>query len=273
MPSIGSIIASVAFPVVNAGGIIQAIVQAASSGLVDPYPDVAPSYKINIVSNFYGNIVAIMQDDFHMEVESQWDPFFQTLTNSDFFKGLNAAAALAGRSAQNTIFSRRIWVNTTPLKMSVPLVFAARINPVNEVLNPVKQLQALALPGKVSSGWLVPPGPSVYTGQGATTISIGTFMIFKSVIIQKVDIKFSNRMSAAPYAGIPMSAEAIVHFETYEVVASNDLDDIYNNKGTSTTAKASPASGPGFNVPGLVGAQGPQGFGYVGPTFKTSVGT
>jgi len=278
--SIASLV-TMAFPVINAGGFVGQQVAQIASSLTDPYPDVAPSYKITVATGTVLKVVALMQEDFQMEVDSTWENFFPPTGASSVVQGINAIMQAYGVSAQMAVFSRRIWTTTTPLKMRVPLVFAARSNPVNEVLNPIKVLQAMALPGQGSSGFLIPPGPSPYygiwggglnSGKPKTTMNIGTFLTFGNVIIQKVDVKFSCRMSAAPYTGIPLSAEAIIYFETYEIVTSDDLDTIYNGLGTPT--RSVPA-----NVTPLTGAMGPQGIAsnYTpaggGPTFSTPVGT
>jgi len=212
--------------------------------------DVVSEYLINIYSKRLNtNIVSTIQDKVGLRVTSEWRAVFgvgairQTLQQ---FLQLGTRRALTSKWA-----TRRMWMGSSPISLTLPLKFAAINDAYFEVLLPLIKLQQMALPAQAknnvggSAGLgskaynmtrdlfsLEPPGPDPYQasfldnirnirGEGLEEISIevGKLFRFPSVIIRDVAVEMSDFAKG----GYPTNGVATVSFETFEMVTKEDL--------------------------------------------------
>jgi hypothetical protein len=212
---------------------------------------VPDEYKITVtVANSKGasGLIAVLQDNFVLAVESRWEPFMQGLNESLIGQlGNIITTAATGKSLQVAVTSNRIWTSTTPMTISLPLVFLTETDPYKDVVQKCYALQELAVPSEpVAGGLLTPPGPSPFkrTAESKTMlgaqegtridIAIGTFLKFKSVIVKSVSITYDTRMSEQP-RGLPIAAKADITFETYQIMTKENLADAYDQPYSQDT--------------------------------------
>ena len=213
------------------------------------------AYKVSIIASDKTGIVstavyARLQKEFSLETSSHWETFMGggagVLANA-------IAQAGFGTSLQLAVTSRRIWMGTKPLAISLPLVFMAETNVEIDVINFCKALQKMALPSIGTFGVLIPPGPSPFINTAGIlennfgtqiSVQIGNFIKFDNVIIKEVKVDYSGRMSASP-AGKPMYAEVLVTLETYEILTVEKLEEAYN------LGAKDPMAGVTLSPPGL----------------------
>lgn len=148
-----------------------------------------PEYLVRITS--YRNwctIIGILQEDIRTRVESRWEPFVPTslLATGNI---LIQALTRGKRSLITKATSRRVWMGSSPMLLSLNLKFQAVENSFNEVTEPCRLLQSIALPSEPGAAvdWeglkkdiktegiieaasklpaLGPPGPSPFTLEG-----------------------------------------------------------------------------------------------------------
>lgn len=99
-------------------------------------------------------IIAPLQEDINMRVESRWEPFIpvRLLSAGNIFTQAVTGFLGERRSLITRATSRRIWQGTTPLVLSLRLKFEAVEDAEREVLLPGQLLQAIALPSDPSTG-------------------------------------------------------------------------------------------------------------------------
>jgi hypothetical protein len=203
-------------------------------------PMVPDEYKITVtVANSKGasGLIAVLQDNFVLAVESRWEPFMQGLNESLIGQlGNIITTAATGKSLQVAVTSNRIWTSTL-----------TETDPYKDVVQKCYALQELAVPSEpVAGGLLTPPGPSPFkrTAESKTMlgaqegtridIAIGTFLKFKSVIVKSVSITYDTRMSEQP-RGLPIAAKADITFETYQIMTKENLADAYDQPYSQDT--------------------------------------
>jgi len=186
------------------------------------------------------HIYAFLQEKFVFNVSSEW-------TDSGVVGGIPAIAndisqILTGQTLLNTLTTRRKWRGSSPVSLQVKLRFEAFEDVKKEVILPCYKLQALTLPdgAKTEHGewFLRPPGPNPFWmpqlnastagferfGKGdAISITIGGFIKFVSVVVSSVEITYESRMSKDG----PVGAEAVVNFQTYEMLTKDSLLESY----------------------------------------------
>jgi len=209
----------------------------------------ATGYQKVLDNKVFRNIVMIyapVKDKINLRLESTWS----SLVDSSGQAGkIGALFQVAGRSLANQYISRRMWTGTAPLDFTISMEFRADRNPKQEVVQPCMELQKLVLPyegagaGKrFSKLFLSSPGPNPFkeltdaTGLDAgedITVSYGSLLRFKRVIVKDVEIEYSNQFTRE---GLPISANATIHFQTYEILTKESLgsssrrDSIYNKQ-------------------------------------------
>ena len=206
------------------------------SGIDKPYLIIVTSKNLAADKNNKtgGMVIAKLQEQFTMAVDSKWMSFTEGMEASPIGRILGAVTAMGGLSVQTALCSRRMWISTTPIIITLNMLFMAETNAEAEVMQQVRNLQKMALPGSGSFGLLTPPGPSPFTDLesslggskigsviGATgkiavgavqafrnslgvkggdedriSIDIGTALRFDNVIIKSVSVTFDARMSA-----------------------------------------------------------------------------
>jgi len=237
-------------------------------GYVADGKGVPPEYLVRIVS--YRNkavVVGVLQEDISMRVESRWD----YILPSSILDPANRAVQLVSGGRWSVITkatSRRLWQGSSPLQLSLNLKFEAVNNPYEEVVQPCKFLQAMALPSNVKiseragtiigaklksmgGNFLSPPGPTPFTTKGLLTkdntrsisdivkglesgdlikVDLGRFLSFWNVIVKEVSPVFSTKFSRS---GDPISASVNIIFESYEMMTTESLDRSYDKTSFS----------------------------------------
>ena len=229
---------------------------------------VAPEYQVRILARkievggegpILIDLLAILQEEISLGTESAWQSFIPSKYEPS--AELQTMASAVGASLITRWTSRRVWMGTEPLKISMKLRFEADENAYNEVIVPCLSLKKLCLPtqgpkigipvvGKVAtaitSNVLWPPGPNplirggIFGWAGGENIEIQVglgprpFLYFDSVIMKRVSVTYANRFTAGGY---PVSATADIQFETYTVLTKDDLDSVFSGKREIKTEK------------------------------------
>jgi hypothetical protein len=225
----------------------------------------APKNQIVSISDSLespGIIYALLNKPFSFSTSSEWQSYIPAAAQSiDNF--VQADAYLVGQkgvSLYNQYTSRRIWRGTSALRISLDLYFYAAgvTTTYNEVLEACIRLQRLALPTYsgttiLTAKLLSPPGPdpfSTKTQNGSTAtgeiinISIGSLMTFSSVIVKEINVTFDQKYDQNGY---PLSANATIIFETYQLLTKEDLSGyITPNLPGATTGSATANPNPNF---------------------------
>jgi len=229
------------------------------------YCDHTPGAKRDIL------IKAPLQEQITTRTEATWAP----LSAASLAKGFSELTQLlTGRTLVSRYANRQYWSGTSPLDFTLNLKFQAIDNVKDEVLRPIIELQRMSLPfsgtgaelyeeGEGSSWsdiagntFLAPPGPDPFTIGGRSikeyipgfknlknttediTVRIGTLLEIKQVIVKSIKIQQQPKMDPN---GIPIEAIATVHFQTFEIITKETLDDIYRG-GTFETIKTTAKS-------------------------------
>jgi hypothetical protein len=162
----------------------------------NPTPD---EYLVRITSiRNMVSVVGLLQEDITMRVESRWDSFIPTTMLAKGNMLLQLVSEMKGtaggpKSLVTKAASRRLWVGSTPMTLSLKLKFEAINDSFKDVVEPCRILQSLALPSEpgrrdvtpaeVSSAYdqkgitgvigllptLTPPGPSPFSWEGILT--------------------------------------------------------------------------------------------------------
>lgn len=101
------------------------------------------------------SVVGLLQEDISMRVESRWDPFIPAAMLAKGNMLLQMVSEIGGgtggpKSLVTKAASRRLWVGTTPMTMSLKLKFEAINDAFKDVVEPCRILQSLALPSEPS---------------------------------------------------------------------------------------------------------------------------
>ena len=183
-----------------------------------------------------------LPEEFSFEVQSDWGTPF-----ADGGDKITAIASGLGVNLRLKIRSSQIWEGSSPVTLTIPIDFVAREDgkALEQVVTPVKQLMALALPdefGEDAGTRLVPPGPNfvgtylnkegkeeqVTVAGTDITVRLGNFVSFKKVIVTNVSATFSGKMLRDGY---PAEAKAEMSFVTYTVMTKAGLDDVFPGSG------------------------------------------
>ena len=223
-----------------------------------------PNYLIRI-SNKNWQVLAVSQQDLNMTVDSTWATidYLEKVSQGQQLGLLDAAGQImAGVSLESAITSRRIWKGTTPVEIDITLKFEAIHDEIVEVLMPTVALMQMALPTVMGTSknklvkaiqdkfrLLSPPGPNVGDPNGTALegvannpnvkkfisggdqisvqfgLGIMPLALFNSVIVKRVTPKWD--MARLSEKGIPMGAEVLVTFQTYEILTKEKLLQIF----------------------------------------------
>ena len=80
------------------------------------------------------------------------------------------------------------------------------------------------------------------------TVRVGTLLEFQKVIVKDIQIQIQPKFDRN---GIPVEAFAMVHFQTFEIVTKETLDNIYKNNtdnGSPTTPAVKVSSTASINA-------------------------
>lgn len=187
------------------------------------------------------HVFAWLQEKFEFNVSSSWTDIAK-IDLPDVIK--DVAQIASGKVFAPTIATRRKWRGSSPINLTLKLKFEAINDVKKEVLTPCLELQRLVLPsGGTTTGekiMLTPPGPNPFyvdalknkyggkrfnQGENVSMDIGGGFIKFDQVIIQSVRVVYESRMAAEG----PIGAEAVVEFQTYEMLTRERLDEAYGN--------------------------------------------
>jgi hypothetical protein len=222
-------------------------------------------------------VYAFLQDNFKFNVDSTWDKLGMPKSIQKIGQiGQVITQGTTGKQLYNAALTRRVWTDSSPIKLELKLKFEAVENVFKEVIQPCVYLQSLVLPrhgstliDKATEAFsLIPPGPNparwsethgsiagvLGASDGTIGISIGDFVEFNCVIIKSVQIDYGTRMAQEG----PVSAEVVVNIETYEMLLQEDLIDAHKVSGNFGGTKMTGSNfitGQGTNL-GLGGANG-----------------
>jgi hypothetical protein len=113
----------------------------------------AEDYTVSLTSEFRR-----LADDFQNEVTQLIDAAGATLKS--FTRGK------LGFSSQFKQLSTQVWSSTEPANVSIGVTFDRKSNAEKDIMQVVKDLCSLPLPGEGAGGNLIPPGPSPIEGVG-----------------------------------------------------------------------------------------------------------
>jgi hypothetical protein len=120
----------------------------------------AEDYTITLTSEFRR-----LADDFQNEVTQAID------MAGAMVKSLSGGKA--GFSSQFKQLTTQVWDHTEPAQVSISVTFDRISNAGNDIMQIVKNLCSLPLPGEGAGGNLVPPGPSPIEGIGLDALLNG----------------------------------------------------------------------------------------------------
>ena len=183
-----------------------------------------PNYHVQIINNTAQvNVVADLPQAVSLTGQSQfttWQRMAQPIQNEYVTGG--AAGTIMLKE-----FTKRIWVSSTGLGMTLPLIFDAETNSQEDVFNVAKALMLLERPHAIGSGpytILLPPNPTRLTGNAnVTSVRIGRMFFFESVSIDSVTANFDVKLDKY---GFPIAGSVDFTFETDYVPSRDDLQRI-----------------------------------------------
>ena len=181
-------------------------------------------------------IRGLLQDNIDIKTTAQWSPLSAANFASQF--ATEVTQLVSGRTLVSKWGSRQVWMGTSPLDFTINLRFEAINDSAVEVLEPCRELQRMILPytkGKYGDKLLMfPPGPLATGGIRAwfrgtpqtegeiISVRIGKLLKMGRVIIRDVNHIIMNRFEEG---GNPISANVAIHFQTFEVLTKNSLED------------------------------------------------
>lgn len=185
--------------------------------------------------------------DFGLRSEVEWGNLSKDLLPGsagsivdNIFKGLDIASKITGvqSSTVNAVQQFPIWLGNSPISFDIPFEFRAMSNAQKEVVQPIKQLMALACP--IEDGDLLyAPGPRIKINSDGSfrfdpkyniKLKIGNLMTIRNILITNVNPTFDSRFVAS---GTPISAKAEVSFRTLKAPTYQDLLSWFEGENSS----------------------------------------
>ena len=202
------------------------------------------AYKVAIASKALNKIIyAVKQDKTAMSITSNWS----SLIPRSIGAAVERVTQLAGVSFQTSWTTRRIWTGTSPIDITLKLVFESVEDTVTNVIAPCRVLMQMAAPRIGGGGAIdmpginaslelnvIPPGPSPYivseeNAEEQIIITIGNYLIFDSVVLVEVSPVFDTRLDAEGY---PIRAEVDVRFQTYQAYTKEAIGKAFQGRAT-----------------------------------------
>jgi len=177
--------------------------------------NVPPEYLIKITSVRHKcTIIGVMQEDIRTRVESRWEPLVPTSLlglGNIILQATTAVAGITPRSLITRATTRRLWMGSSPMVLSLKLKFEAVEDAFINVVEPCRLLQSIAIPSDPSeeSGnpkeaerlikegkyleavshlpALLPPGPTPFSWGGILSGSRSFHTMSRSEIVQNVE--------------------------------------------------------------------------------------
>lgn len=170
------------------------------------------------------HIEANIPETFSFGVQSNYDAVLPTSIRDVVNGGIaNAASAAFKFNRVLQALSQQIWQSSSPIEISLPLLFDAKEDAKKEVRDPIVKLMAMCLPYKASKGdvALTPPGPVLSKPDfGRLSLRIGRFFYIHSVVLVDANPTFDTRLNAQ---GIPISATCDITVRTINTPSQEDI--------------------------------------------------
>lgn len=190
-----------------------------------------PDYLVHIKCAGMGlEIVADMPEEVTTAVGSEWEAILPSAVG-DYSDLVGKVAKVSGNNAVASALTKQVWVNSSPIEFPISLLFKATSDPKNEVVDPMRVLEMLAMPatyGGILSGaanavggLLVSPGPNrgkVAGGDLSLELIVGKQLHFDSCIIVNVSSTFSSRL----HNGYPIAGRSDITFRSDHVLSREE---------------------------------------------------
>jgi hypothetical protein len=158
-----------------------------------------------------------------------------------------AAMKAAGWVPQSKALTAQIWGGTSYIELSIPFTFKVEIDPIAELINPIKQLLSLTLPsadpttGILKAPFAVADPKTMQDKNGGWTapaatgleINFGKFLTFPACIITGISKQYDCLFTQE---GLPTSSKIDVHLRTMYCTTLGDVDKIFLGNGVSVSA-------------------------------------
>lgn len=185
--------------------------------------------------------------DFGLRSEVEWGTLSKDILPGslgaivdNIFKGFDLASKITGvqSSTVNAVQQFPVWLSNSPISFDVPFEFRAMSDAQKEVVQPVKQLLALACPME-EGDLLHAPGPRIKIKSNGSLIfdpkyniklKFGNLMTIRNILITNVNPTFDSRFVAS---GAPISAKAEVSFRTLKAPTYQDLLSWFEGENSS----------------------------------------
>lgn len=171
------------------------------------------NYLVHITSEQLSlEIVADMPEEFSTAVAGEYESLLPSNLGSNFGAFGNsiesASKIFAGSGGVEQGLSQQIWVNSSPLEISLSLHFDYQSDVLNDVVYPMRTLEMLAMPSSAGGLLYAPNGVrgivGMLIGSGSKiNVSIGRQFTMQDAIFVNVQSTMDNRLSSSgwPIAG------------------------------------------------------------------------
>jgi hypothetical protein len=227
------------------------------------------NYRVKLLQKGGKTVIGNAPQDFELQLQNNYDNLLTQLSNmsgalpssasglSGLAKAVETGANVVATGAvalgygQAVAATAQVWTGTSPLEFTLPISFRAYDNPSKDVIEPLRDLIAMASPEGVAA-WLKSPGPtmlemleaaknsitngsSFLTGlNNAITMYFGKNIVVPGLVITGLNVKIYNR--AERKTGLPIAAEATVSLRTVVAYSKqNVLAMFYGNAYGDTT--------------------------------------
>ena len=196
-----------------------------------------PAYKTIIrVPDAGLEVVTDTPEQLAYAVSSTWEARLPGLMQR--LQGMrDGAAGVLGLGMIHKEETRQIWQGTTPLEISLTLLFDAKYSAQKDVYEPIMALVGMALPEEVNN-ILLPPGPSRLTKRNAITVIIGRYFRMEDGLMTSVQPTFDTRLASDgyPIAGqAEITIRASITYTRADYIRLNMLPPGAFGQGGSTT--------------------------------------
>jgi hypothetical protein len=218
------------------------------------------AYLVLIQKGGSGGVQANAQAKLNLRVENRWINILEAIGYSgdstgligEISKAFNSAALFTGNNFLPNIATTHVWRGSNGLEIQLALRFDAYDDPQKDVIDPVKELIAMfmpgrgdgsgtgnaignainaaanAIPGATNAGqWFMhPPGPTPWEflqGKAAASlfsVTLGRMMKIDNLIPTALEWEFENRFDTN---GRPIAANVVVGFMNYTIPSSSDV--------------------------------------------------
>lgn len=197
-----------------------------------------------------GVISLFLPENFQLNFSSSFDqPFAQGIVNAP---GISGAAKFFGASLTSQSMSVQVWQGTTCPEFNLTFQLIAENDPVEDILNPIKRLSKLALPGVTPVKLLSPPGPGIdpmVAAQAAGAVAGSVLSGVGSAIVGLVKQDYQSVVGSAKSAaaGVGSALDSILENPKNNITlyigrflrfpsvviqsVSQTYDTIFNDKG------------------------------------------